>query len=254
MQTYSYNYKIPPSEADLNGFWRAAAIFKEMAQAGDQHASLLGLGREVMLGRDILWVLARVNLEMRSYPSIYDEITVNTWYAPPGKLTYERYFEFTGSGGEGLGAAVSVWALMNLKSRSIVRPKNSGVIFPEACQKPPAAAIPGKINFPDYSVTAETRTARYADIDPNRHVNNAKYVEWICDILHGEDFAERKITRVNINYINEVTPGQEVEIKTGGGDGKFYFKGIIGGDDKPAFEAEVNICKNLYSTGGNAGS
>ena len=30
---------------------------------------------------------------------------------------------------------------------------------------------------------SEPVTARYSDLDQNRHVNNARYVEWIFDYL-----------------------------------------------------------------------
>jgi hypothetical protein len=55
---------------------------------------------------------------------------------------------------------------------------------------------------------AGERRAAYSDIDYNGHVNNARYVQWLQDIMENEDLEKARRMRLDINYLSEIKPGE----------------------------------------------
>jgi hypothetical protein len=86
----------------------------------------------------------------------------------------------------------------------------------------------GKDSLPDGAAGLETgeggphgglvktgeRRAAYSDIDSNRHVNNARYVQWIQDIADPALLEQAERIRLDINYLSEVKIGETVEFYT----------------------------------------
>jgi hypothetical protein len=76
-----------------------------------------------------------------------------------------------------------------------------------------ALADGGKgLDTPQGMERAAERTAAYSDIDFNGHMNNARYVQWIQDILEPGALAQAQTMRLDINYLNEVKAGETLEL------------------------------------------
>jgi acyl-ACP thioesterase len=54
--------------------------------------------------------------------------------------------------------------------------------------------------------------AGYSAVDIVGHVNNTRYVEWICDAFPLDMFKQHKLDWMQINYEHEILPGEEVSI------------------------------------------
>jgi hypothetical protein len=66
----------------------------------------------------------------------------------------------------------------------------------------------GNLDARDNLHKAGERRAAYSDIDYNGHVNNARYIQWIQDILENEDLERARRMRLDINYLSEIKPGE----------------------------------------------
>ena len=44
------------------------------------------------------------------------------------------------------------------------------------------------------------------------HVNNSRYIEWLCDAFPLEVFRERRIEWLQVNYEREVRPGEQAAV------------------------------------------
>jgi hypothetical protein len=116
-------------------------------------------------------------------------------------------------------------------------------------------ALPGgaaDLGARDNLQKAGERRAVYSDIDYNGHVNNARYVQWLQDIMENEDLERARRMRLDINYLSEVKPGEITglwaahlppgEDETGGNGlnlGAFAFEGRRQDDDRAVFRAEL---------------
>jgi hypothetical protein len=59
---------------------------------------------------------------------------------------------------------------------------------------------------------AGERRAAYSDIDYNGHVNNARYIPWIQDLMDAEILEKADRIRFDINYLSEIKYGELIEI------------------------------------------
>ena len=58
-----------------------------------------------------------------------------------------------------------------------------------------------------------SRIVRYSDIDINGHVNNARYVEWVCDLLGEKYFSAHTARGLDINYVGEARMGEDIRLE-----------------------------------------
>ena len=59
--------------------------------------------------------------------------------------------------------------------------------------------------------TVFSKKINYTDIDLNKHVNNAKYVEYILDCYDQEFHTDHIINSLTISFLNETKYGQTLE-------------------------------------------
>ena len=76
---------------------------------------------------------------------------------------------------------------------------------------------------------------RYSDCDLNGHVNNTRYIEMISDIFPLDFYRSHLITRLDINYVNELHDGDEVNVYLSSDN--TYVEGRV--NDKVSFVAKI---------------
>jgi medium-chain acyl-[acyl-carrier-protein] hydrolase len=82
--------------------------------------------------------------------------------------------------------------------------------------------------------------AGYSSVDLVGHVNNSRYVEWVCDAFPIEMFQQKRLEFLQINYEHEVRPGEEVSIlvnQVGGDSRLFAVEGCNLNNGTSAFQA-----------------
>jgi acyl-ACP thioesterase len=79
--------------------------------------------------------------------------------------------------------------------------------------------LPPKLAIGDELEPVDGRVARYSDLDVNRHVNNARYVDWIFDAVPPPDEASVAFSNLAVQFSGEARFGETVDILTGTADG-----------------------------------
>lgn len=82
-------------------------------------------------------------------------------------------------------------------------------------------------------------TAHYSQCDLHYHINNAFYLDIVCDALPQEIMRNNVVKFASINYHREVPMGQQVEIFYTPSDDGWYF--IAKHGDKTAFECYLEL-------------
>jgi acyl-ACP thioesterase len=59
----------------------------------------------------------------------------------------------------------------------------------------------------------------YSSVDMLGHVNSTRYLEWICDCFSMDEHRCKTLEWVQINYSNEVLPGEQVSVAMGQQEG-----------------------------------
>ncbi len=212
-KTYEEDLLLRTCHCDFRGTWRPSAIFEAMQEASGMHSHLLGCGRDALVKRGFVWVLSRMEVQMSKYPGVGDKVTVETFPMNNRRWFFPRYFVFRNGQGKALGCAASLWVLLDLETRKMAPPDKIVPLLPDNGDLTAPMGLPSTVAEVEGEQRQFTRTPNYTDLDVNNHVNNARYVDWLCDAL-GYDVLGRKTLRtICINYDAEVRPEQAVELK-----------------------------------------
>ena len=225
------------------------AVFNYFQEAAISHAENLGVGREAMAQTGQGWVLSRLTVLINRRPNYCETITVRSWPRGGEKLFAMRNFDIRDKDDTPVAAAKSAWIIVDIEKRRPLRPQfimdqlpqNEGVdsLPPETNA---AAGLPERDNL---EKTAE-RKALYTDVDYNGHVNNVSYIKWIEDTLDSKLLETADKMRMDINYLSEILPGENIEIlsaKIEDTDSAhaFAFEGRKKETGQAAFRAELTI-------------
>ena len=201
---------ISAAETGARGELTMASIETRLIVAATRHADNLGVGYKELLCDGNAWVLSRMSIEMERMPRIHDTISIVTWVENFNRHISERNFSILDAEGNAMGHARSVWACINIDSR---RPASlyldGDVTSPRECPiKPQPRMRP--VALPDREVSYRFT---YSDIDFNRHVNSARYVELIANCFPLELFDRHRMRRLDIAYIHEAPYGSEAIVR-----------------------------------------
>jgi len=216
---YESEIQVRLFECDFSGRWKPAAFFQNLTEIAGGHAAQLGFGFEQMTPRSLAWVHSRIKIQFLRFPASEERLTVRTWPKTiQQKLFYVRDFEVLDVAGEPVALATSAWLVINTATRHLVPPAALDIKLPEAGR----SALDERLDKLVLDRPGEERhrlRAGYSAVDVLGHVNNSRYVEWICDAFPMEQYRQRQIAWMQINYDHEVLPGEEISIRSCPADG-----------------------------------
>ena len=212
MKVYHEEMLVRTCNCDFRGAWRPGAILEMMQEVSGMHSHLLGCGRDVLLQKGMVWVLTRLEVQMNRYPVVGERISVETFPTPTRRWFFPRYFIMRDEKGENIGMASSLWVLLDINTRKMLPPGELERIIPDNSDVAPPMGIPATVAKIQGEERLLRRMPAYTEIDVNGHVNNTKYVDWLCDSLGIEVMGEHCLSSFCVNYDAEILPGEEIEM------------------------------------------
>jgi acyl-ACP thioesterase len=222
-----------------------AATFDFFQEAAISHAEFLGVGRESMARTGQVWILSRMSVLMERRPKYRETVTVRSWPRGWEKLFALRDYDIRDASDTPLVRGRSCWLIIDIEKRRPLRPQAVMEALPlnEGIDALPSGA--SGLEPRNSLVKAGERKALYSDIDYNGHVNNARYIQWIQDVIEPEQLERAEKMRLDINYLNEIKPGETTEIFFAPleEEGAFAFEGRKPGGEarQAAFRAELRL-------------
>ncbi len=241
--TWNTTVHVPAFDADFTQTWKPAGVCQQLTQIAMQHAGALGYDYRDMLAAGRTWVLSRLKLRFFDTPHIGETLSVTTW--PKGlqqKLFFLRDFEVHDEEHTLRIAGTSAWLLMDTHARRLLTPQALGGALPDNDGRFALDEPLEKLNPPELPERFIV-TARYSCIDLMGHVNNARYLEWISDCFDLDEYRQRPMAGLQINYLNEVRPGARVAVCAGPANGDaahWLVYGVNLESGLRAFEAAVS--------------
>jgi len=178
---------------------------------------------------------------------VEEQITIRTWPKTiQQKLFFIRDYEILSAQGDLLAAATSAWLMMNMQSRRLVPPSALQLNLPQNPRQALAEPLEKLISPADGEEKLRLR-AGYSAIDVVGHVNNARYIEWVCDAFPTSWHQQHQLAALQINYDREVHPEDEVVVKVApidGQPGAFALAGHNLTQNTEAFTAAVSWKEN----------
>lgn len=184
-------------------------VFQELAVS---HAENLGVGRDAMAGTGQVWILSRMSVQIDRRPRYGETVTVRSWPRSWEKLFALRDFDIRDSLDNPIVRARSCWIVLDMEKRRPIRPQAALEGMPLNAGLDAMPFVPAGLEERQTLEKAMEHRAVYTDLDYNGHVNNVSYIRWIENATDPGLLEKAKRSRLDINYMNEVLPGEIVDI------------------------------------------
>jgi len=209
---WEISFPLRFGDIDRSNRLTLSATFDHFQEAAISHAESLGIGRETMAKSGQAWILSRMSVVLERRPTYRESVTVRTFPIGWEKLFALREYDIRDSSNEVIVRGSSSWIILDIEKRRPLRPQT--VMEKIALNKSFATLPGGAIGIPakENLHKIEERKALFSDIDYNGHVNNARYIKWIEDIVEPELIENADQMRLDINYLGEVKFGELTEL------------------------------------------
>ncbi len=241
MSEYSYvkKFTVDPLMVDCNLRLFPAALYRCLQLTADEHVNRLKFEGDDMGGHRYSWVLTRNELFIDRYPVFKEPFEIYTATCEVRHGVYPRYFEIRDNQGQKIGHCMSMWVVFDLEKRCMVAESESGIRVGaelSAAEMPKLPSAPRPLKEGESKIAK--RTVAYSDLDLLNHMNNTKYVDWLCDMVEIEKFKDHIISHMIINYAEESRPGTELTLELKEKDNSFSFRDLSEGKSHFVIQGE----------------
>lgn len=180
---YSFNSRIRYSECDSQCKLRLEALLNYFQDASTFQSEELGAGFEYLEPRNLVWVLASWQIDIKRYPALGERVVIGTHPHDFKGFLGSRNFCMMTEEGEMLAQANSLWTLLNFDTmKPTMAPKE---LTDKYEVEPPLEMeyVGRKIRIEGEVIPGEPIVVRKQHLDSNYHVNNAQYVSMAVDCL-----------------------------------------------------------------------
>ena len=237
---YTEKIRLRSGRCDMYGSWKPSAILETMQETAGEHSEIFGLGRREMARLNLGWIISRLKVEFSRMPVSGEEITAETFPTPNRHLFFPRTHIFKDAEGQVIGAANTLWMVMDLSERKVVSSEEILAGMPDYSDMKPALGMPAAVKPCGADPVTASVAPQFTDLDSNGHANNTKYMDWCCNALGIETMKDNIIISFDVNYDAEILPGAEVRTELTREGDRFAFFGYSG--DKRHFSIGGRLC------------
>ena len=207
---YRKEWNVRHTDVDCWGRLKPSALLLYIQHTAGEHSDALSYTYEGMAAQGIFWAVIRHKIEIHRLPQEKETITLETWPMPTTRVAYPRATVAYDQQGQVLFRSVCLWVLMDLKNRSMLLPKKSGVEINGILRgnelDTPSSIMPKELQ------QRITRNVVFSDLDKNAHMNNARYLDWLQDLLTAQFHKEHPMKEISMCYISEALEGQHLDL------------------------------------------
>jgi acyl-ACP thioesterase len=230
--------KIRAFDVDVNNRLKISTIFDYFQDAASNHAEELKVGYTDLIPKGYFWVLSWIKLEIIGYPKFMEEVKVETWGKKQHKLYSMRDFLMMDKSGSVLCKGTTAWLFLDAKS---LRPKIMPQLFPDVIfleEKIAVDELPQKVQNITQREKIFSKKIKYSDIDLNKHVNNAKYVEFMNDCYDDKFHSSHQLKTLTASFLSETKFEDTLQISKGIHNDAHFIEAANLNTDKVVFRAK----------------
>lgn len=203
-------YEITAFHLDCFGRAKPSVLLHFAQEAAGDHCLELAADWDTLAQRHMFWAVTRQKLQITRLPQLGERITVETWPMPTTKVAYPRSTVAYDAQGNEVFRAISLWVLMNTDTRAMILPGKSGLEIIGALRGN-ELAVPSSLH-PQLLEHSSRRRVAYGDLDRNGHMNNARYMDWVDDLLPSGFHKDHPVREITICYHAEAIEGQDLTL------------------------------------------
>lgn len=229
--SYKESFIVRCYEVGINKTATVETIANLLQEVACNHAQSVGFSTDgfatttTMRKLHLIWVTARMHIEIYKYPAWGDIVEIETWVQGEGKIGTRRDWILKDlASGSVIGRATSKWVMMNQDTRRLQRvsdevreehlmfgPRTPRLAFPEednnSLKKIPKLEDPAQHSRLGLA-------PRRADLDMNQHVNNVTYIGWVLESMPQEVIDTHELQMITLDYRQECQQDDMVDSLT----------------------------------------
>lgn len=205
-------------DTDANRIVRAGSLVRYMQETANRQCEESGLPLDKLRDEKGLgFILGTISLRIFKPLYAYEDFEVRTWCKMARGYTFNRYFEIV-KGGEVIACAATVWVLIDINEKKMVRAENYEWMHERFYYDEPIdpAILPKKARITQDAELFPVGERRivYSDIDYNMHMNNTHYPDMLCD--HIDEMTSEapayRVSAMSLTYVKESRLGATLSI------------------------------------------
>ena len=203
---WSFPLCVDAHDTDFSEIARPAALLRYMQSAANMQLHTLGPTNDDLLSMGQAFVLSKLNIVFHSPVNAYDQICADSWSCESKGFSFNRCFSIK-KDGETVTEASSVWALIDVVTHKPFRVEE---FHPNFDPDPPIFLdLPKRLHLPDGLNEVGAHRVTYGETDRNRHMNNVRYLDMLCDFMDMETLFWEK---ASISFLSEAKTGEVLRI------------------------------------------
>ncbi len=210
MEIYRQKFVIEPTAVDRYKRLKPSMLLLYAQEVAGHHSDALSFTYAGLAARGIFWAVIRNRVEITRLPMEGETITLETWPMPTTRVAYPRATAAYDAAGNLLFRSTSLWVLMDIKNRSMILPGKSGVDVPGILRgnelEAPKSLVPKALS------QSSCRRVCFTDLDCNGHMNNARYLDWMADLLPSDFHREKALKGFSLCYLSESLEGDDLNV------------------------------------------
>ena len=202
---FQWQVQLTDLHCDCFGRLKPASLLFLVQETAGQDCQRLQLDWDSLASHNLFWAIIRHRVQITRLPQKGETICLQTWPMPTTRVAYPRSVVAYDAGGQELFRSISLWVLMDLTSRVMVLPGKSGIIVPGTLRGGELPSPPSLL--PQTLQLQSQRRVCFTDLDINGHMNNARYLDWVADLLPASFHKTHQIRDLTLGYVAEAREG-----------------------------------------------
>ncbi|HEU0235540.1 MAG TPA: acyl-ACP thioesterase domain-containing protein [Candidatus Limnocylindrales bacterium] len=216
---FRHAYRVRFDEAGVDGLVRASTLLRYVQDVAWVHSERLGFDRAWYAERGVAWLVRAAEVAVLGRIPMGASLELTTDVVGHRKVWARRRSEAFLDGAV-VGWIHTDWVLVDRRGALARIPPEIGAAFPN-----PIADFPiGRVELADVgpeAAVARRFRVRPHELDPNGHVNNAAYVDWLEESIADESVSRQVPRRYRLEYAAAAGPGDEL-VATAWPDGRSW--------------------------------
>lgn len=213
---FEKEYEMLYRDIDKNFKCRVTTIMDCFTDVGLDHEDSLGIDIRAGNNFGVIFAFLEYDLKIYKYPKYKEKITVKTHVDTIQKFYASRSFTVLSEDGQVLAESSTLAVMIDVEKRRLA--KVPEIYYEKHGIDKNTTIRPVKLHLEKLknATVSKNIEIRFADLDSNGHINNAKYFEWSLDVIPTEILDGYVLSEVKIRFIKEIrmqdTPKIEIEI------------------------------------------
>ena len=207
---YKHQFTVSEMHVDRFGRVKPSVLLYFVQEAAGHHCSLLAVDHDTLSHKHLFWAVTRNRVQVSRLPRLGEKIFIETWPMPTTRVAYPRSVVAYDEKGLELFRSISLWVLMDDRTRAMILPGQSGVIV-DGTLTGTELTVPRAIATRPMANT-KTCAVGYSLLDRNGHMNNTRYMDWIDDLLGSDFHRDHPVQEFTLCYLNEAREGDEITL------------------------------------------